>query len=103
MTAARRLSWNFALDRAVELALEVGRPLVVFEALRCDYPWASDRLHAFVLDGMEEHWQESRNLPIHYLAYVEPHPGHGKGLLEALSARAVAVVTDDFPFFFCRE
>jgi deoxyribodipyrimidine photo-lyase len=35
MTAFRRLHWNFALDRAIELAQELKRPLVVLEALRC--------------------------------------------------------------------
>ena len=45
MIAARRSSSNFALDRALEWCRELGRPLVVLEALRCDYPYASDRLH----------------------------------------------------------
>ena len=45
MTAFRRTSWNYSLQRAVDWALDLKKPLVVFEALRCDYPWASDRLH----------------------------------------------------------
>lgn len=55
MTASRRLGWNFALDRAVEVARSLRRPLVILEALRCDYPWASARHHRFVLDGMADH------------------------------------------------
>ena len=35
-------------------ARRLRRPLVVLEALRCGYPWASDRLHRFVLDGMAD-------------------------------------------------
>src|SRR5687768_5268105 len=31
MTAHRRLGWNFALQRAVEHALRLGRPLLIFE------------------------------------------------------------------------
>ena len=27
---------------------------MILEALRSDYPWASDRLHRFVADGMAE-------------------------------------------------
>ncbi|HTP44427.1 MAG TPA: hypothetical protein VMJ13_07670 [Candidatus Acidoferrum sp.] len=54
MIAFRRTNWNFALDRAIEWARELKRPLVILEALRCDYPWASDRLHRFVVDGMAE-------------------------------------------------
>src|SRR5579862_800752 len=47
MTAFRRLRANFALEHAVACAMACERPLVILEALRCDYPWASDRLHGF--------------------------------------------------------
>jgi deoxyribodipyrimidine photo-lyase len=100
MTAQRRLSWNFALDRAVERARELGKPLVVLEALRVGYRWASDRHHAFVLQGMAEHRARLADGPVAYHAYVEPEPGAGRGLLDALSKRACLVVTDDAPIFF---
>ncbi|HSM17293.1 MAG TPA: hypothetical protein VK845_09915, partial [Gemmatimonadales bacterium] len=48
MTAFRRTRYNFALERAVEWARELAKPLVILEALRSDYRWASDRLHYFV-------------------------------------------------------
>jgi deoxyribodipyrimidine photo-lyase len=35
-----------------------------------------------------------------YYPYVEPVHGQGSGLLEALAANAVVVVTDDYPCFF---
>jgi deoxyribodipyrimidine photo-lyase len=54
-TSARRLDYNFGLQRAVEACLEFRKPLVIFEAVRCDYPEANDRLHRFLLDGMAEH------------------------------------------------
>ena len=54
MSAFLRTKWNFALDRAVEWARELRKPLVILEALRCDYPWASERFHRFVMDGMAE-------------------------------------------------
>ena len=54
MIAARRAEWNYALDRAVALAEELRRPLVVLEAVRAGYPWASDRIHKFILDGMAD-------------------------------------------------
>ncbi|NIM01560.1 MAG: deoxyribodipyrimidine photolyase [Acidobacteria bacterium] len=99
MVASRRTRSNFALQRAVELARETCRPLVVLEALRCDYPWASDRFHAFVLDGMADNEERFRRVGIPYLAYVEPRVGAGKGLLAALAKDACAVVTDDYPAF----
>ena len=100
MIAARRLQYNFALDRALEHCREFGKPLLVFEALRCGYPWASDRLHAFVLQGMAENQRACRKAGIAYYAYVEPHADAGRGLLEALASKACVVVTDEFPCFF---
>lgn len=100
MIAFRRLGWNFALERAAEAARELGRPLVVLEPLRCGYRWASDRFHRFVIDGMAEHARRLARSNVLYLPYLEPRPGAGQGLLEALAARACLVVTDDSPAFF---
>ena len=100
MTATRRLDWNFALDRAAARARDLGKPLVILEALRAGYRWASDRHHAFVLAGMEEHRDRLRAGPVAYHAYVEARPGAGQGLLEALAERACVVITDDAPVFF---
>jgi deoxyribodipyrimidine photo-lyase len=100
MTAYRRLSGNYALDRAVELAMDFGKPLMILEALEVDYPHASDRLHAFVLQGMAENREACRQKGVSYLPYVEPRPGEGRGLLAALAERAVLVVSDEFPCFF---
>lgn len=99
MTAARRLSWNFALDRAIEIAQELSRPLVVLEALRSDYPWASDRLHRFVLDGMAVNRERAVGARLHYYPYVEVEKGAGKGLLAELARHAAAIVTDDTPSY----
>lgn len=100
MTASRRVEWNFGLQRAVELAVELQRPLVVLEALRVGYPWASDRLHRFVLQGMADNRQRLSGSAVRYYGYVEPEAGRGSGLLEALAEQAAAVVTDDYPCFF---
>jgi deoxyribodipyrimidine photo-lyase len=100
MTAARRREANFGLQRAVELATRWGRPLVILEALRVDYPWASDRLHTFVIEGMAANAAAFEDAPVGYYSYVEPSPGAGQGLLQALASDACAVVTDDFPGFF---
>ncbi|HSN28965.1 MAG TPA: deoxyribodipyrimidine photolyase [Kofleriaceae bacterium] len=100
MIAARRSSWSFALDHALARARELGRPLLVLEPLRAGYRWASDRHHAFVLDGMADNAKAFAAAGITYLAYIEPEPGAGKGLLEALAERACCVVTDEQPGFF---
>ncbi len=100
MIAARRRRANFALQRAVAHARELQRPLVVLEPLRAGYPWASDRLHAFVLQGMADNQRDFAAAGVTYLPYVEPEPGAGRGLLAALAASACVVVTDEFPCFF---
>ena len=100
MIASRRTSWNFALDRAVEWAEKLRKPLVILEALRCGYPWASDRMHRFVIDGMGENARRFEGTDVLYYPYLELAPNAGKGLLAALASRACIVVTDDFPCFF---
>ena len=100
MVAARRARWNFGLQRAVKLARELDRPLVVFEPLRAGYPWVSDRLHAFVLQGMADNARAFARTPVRYFPYAEDARDAGRGLLEALAADAAVVVTDDAPFFF---
>src|SRR6185503_8806538 len=72
MTSARRLESNFALQHAVSHAATLGKPLVILEALRCGYPHASDRLHAFVLQGMTEHRRTLATTAVTYYPYVEP-------------------------------
>jgi deoxyribodipyrimidine photo-lyase len=76
------------------------KPLVIFDALRCGYPWASDRLHRFVLDGMTHNASVCASRGIFYYPYVEPVAGAGAGLLTSLAASACLVVTDDYPCFF---
>lgn len=100
MIAARRTAWSFALDHAIARAVELGRPLVVLEPLRAGYAWASDRTHAFVLQGMADNARAFAAAKITYLPYVEPVAGDGRGLLAALGRHACLVITDEQPGFF---
>jgi deoxyribodipyrimidine photo-lyase len=100
MISSRRLHYNFALDRALEHCVALGKPLVIFEALRIGYQWASDRLHRFVLDGMADNARTCQAHGIRSYPYVEPAEDAGKGLLLAFAEKACVIVTDDFPCFF---
>ncbi len=100
MTANRRLKWNYSLDRALDWAVELDKPLVVLEALDCDYEWASDRFHGFILEGMKENLRSADEKNILYYPYVEPEAGKGSGLVRELAEYAAVIVTDDFPAFF---
>lgn len=100
MIAARRTRRNFGLELAVEHAVRLRRPLVVLEALRTGYRWASERHHRFVLDGMADNADAFARRPVLYHPFVERTEGSGSGLLEALARDAAVVVTDEFPCFF---
>jgi deoxyribodipyrimidine photo-lyase len=100
MIANRRARWNYSLDRAIDWAKELDKPLVVLEGLSCGYEWASDRLHHFILQGMADNVERFKGPTVLYYPYVEPAPDAGKGLLETLAGEACVVVSDDFPAFF---
>jgi len=100
MTSARRTTDNFALQHALHYAETLQKPLLVLEALRTDYPWASDRIHQFIAEGMEDNRQKFCHPGIFYFPYIEPQVEAGKGLLRALAEQACVVITDFFPCFF---
>ena len=100
MTTARRVRSNFALQRSVELANELKRPLIILEALRCDYPWASERIHTFVIEGMAANAKAVARTRARHYPYVETRTGDGHGLISALSSAAAVIVTDWYPGFF---
>jgi deoxyribodipyrimidine photo-lyase len=100
MIGARRTSHNAALDRALELCAELDKPLLVVEPLRAGYHWASERMHAFVIDGMRDNAAAFAQAGIAHHAYVEPHPGAGRGLLATVAQHAAVIVTDEALGFF---
>ncbi len=100
MIATRRTGYNFGLQRAVEHAVTLRKPLVVLEALRSGHRWASARFHQFVIDGMRDNARGCQRAGVTYHPYLEPADDAGRGLLAALAARAAVIVTDDFPCFF---
>ena len=100
MTSARRPQFNFALEYAIDLANEHNVGLVVFEGLRMDYRWASDRFHAFVQEGMVSNQTAFANSKAHYIPCLETPDVPIKEILWALVNQSAAVVTDYFPAFF---
>jgi len=100
MIANRRLSWNFALQHAIDQAKTLAKPLLIFEPLRVRYQWASDRLHRFIIEAMREHRDKLAGHRIGYYPYVEPTPGAATQLLSMLARNACVVVTDEYPCFF---
>lgn len=103
MQAYRRFYYNHSLDFALELARQHKKPLVVYEGLRMDYPWNSERIHRFILEGMQENFHTAKELGFTYWSFVETKKNPAKGLLKKISKEAVAVVTDHFPCFIIPE
>ncbi len=99
MLAQRRTRYNFGLQHAIERALELDVPLLVVEALSCSYRWASDRMHAFPIQGMADQQAAFESGPIEYYPYVEPKKDAGQGLHSALGKHACLYVTDHWPCF----
>ncbi len=100
MITARRPHRNFSLQRAIDWAKELNKPLLVLEPLRASYPWASQRMHRFVVEGMAANAACFSNTEVTYYPYLEPRHGAGSELLTTFGERACLIVTDDYPGFF---
>ena len=94
----RRIRHNLAFAHAQRRANELARPLIVYEALRRDYPHASERLHHFVLSGVEDNARDCAAQGVSYGFFLET-PASPRGVLHRLAARASVVVTDSLPTF----
>lgn len=99
MQMFKRTSHNHALIWAIRKANELKLPLVVYEGLKYYYPWASDRLHTFILEGVEEKRWEFERLGIRYIFYLQKDDTSPKNAVAAMAKDAALIVTDDFPCF----
>ncbi|HET6978145.1 MAG TPA: deoxyribodipyrimidine photo-lyase [Pyrinomonadaceae bacterium] len=99
MQMFKRASHNYALNFAIQMANEHGLPLVVYEGLKFYYPWANDRLHTFILEGVEEKQAEFAERGIRYVFYLQRNDRDPKHVVAQLARDAALLVTDDFPCF----
>ena len=95
----RRLHSSHALDHALRWCAELGKPLVVYEALKLHYPWASARHHTYILQGMRDNAAAAKTLGVYYWPFVETPEDDGHGLVKTLAKDACVVVTDDYPAY----
>ena len=99
MQMFKRASHNYALNFAIQMANERRLPLVVYEGLKFYYPWASDRLHTFILEGVAEKYVEFSERGIRYLFYLQRNKRDPKNTVAKLAKEAALLVTDDYPCF----
>lgn len=103
MQMFKRVDNNHALTWAIRKANEMKLPLVVYEGLKYYYPWASDRIHTFILEGVEEKRREFASRGIRYVFYLQQDASSPKNAVAALARDAALIVTDDFPCFIIPE
>lgn len=98
----RRAASNHALIHAAGLANRRDLPLLVYEGLTCSYPFASDRLHTFILQGVPDTERRLRRLGIGYFFHLRRLGSDADDMLYRLANDAAAVVSDDYPSFIAR-
>ncbi len=103
MQMFKRVSQNHALEVAIRKANSLNVPLVVYEGLKYYYPWANDRIHTFILEGVEEKRRELAARGIKYIFYLQQDADSPKHTIAKLSADACLIVTDDYPCFIIPE
>jgi deoxyribodipyrimidine photo-lyase len=103
MQMYKRVENNHALIYAIRKANEFDLPLVVYEGLKYYYPWASDRIHTFILEGVEEKRRAFEKLGIRYIFYLQRDETSPRQTVAKLAKDAAAIVTDDFPCFIIPE
>lgn len=99
MQMFKRISFNHALNFAIKEANQRQLPLVVYEGLKFYYPWASDRIHTFILEGVEEKRQAFEKLGIKYVFYLQKDENSPRHTIVRIAKDAALIVTDDFPCF----
>lgn len=95
----RRVQSNHALAFAADLANEHGLPLLFYEGLTCSYPFANDRFHTFLLEGVPEAAKRLAKLGIGYVFHLRKRSRDPNDAFYRLANDAAAVVTDDYPAF----
>lgn len=102
MSINRRLNYNFALEYAVAWANKLDKPLLIYEGLSCDIPWASDRFHQFLIEGMVECVEFCEKNGFNNFSFVESQPQQGAGLVDELAKNACLVIADEYPVYIIK-
>lgn len=96
MHNALRAHENPALDAAICIARQNGLPLLVYHGLSEDYPYASDRLHAFMLQGHRDVQRELSDRGIAAAFHLQRQGRRGP-YLRNLTRAAACLITEEMP------
>ena len=98
----RRYETNHALAYAIELANGLGLPVLFYEGLTCDYPFANDRLHQFILENVPDTGARLEKAKIGFAFHLRKTKSDRNHVVYDLAKQAAAIVTDDYPTFIAR-
>ena len=84
----RRVESNHALSFAVDMANRLNLPVLFYEGLTCSYPYASDRFHTFLLEGVPENARRLHALGIGYVFHLRRLRSDSNDALYRLAADA---------------
>lgn len=90
MQRSQRAEWNMALEYAVEMGQKLNQGVVVCFGLMDDYPDATERHYAFMLEGLAE---VGKKLQERYIKFIL-RLGHPVDVAEDLSKEASLTVCD---------
>ena len=99
---ALRADDNPVVDAAVRLGNALGMSVLVYHGVREDYPYASDRLHRFILGASRDLGRDCRARGLACVQHVDRADAREKGLVHRLGATAAAIVVEDQPVFVAR-
>ena len=99
---ALRAEHNPAIDAAVAAGNEHGLPVVVYHGLDNRYPYASHRLHRFILESSRDLEAGVKGRGLRFIRYVRRPGKLEEGLVYRLCERAAMLVTDDQPAYVAR-
>lgn len=98
----RRMDANHGLAFAIESANRLGLPVVVYEGLTCSHPWANERFHTFIREGVADNAARAAELGLGYVFYERRSHSDPNDVLYRLAKQAAAIVTDDFPGYMAQ-
>ena len=77
MTACRRYHHNAALERCIQIALEMEKPLLIVEPVSIRHRWSSDRILTFFAQGLLDNNAIFEAKGLSYVPWVETHKESG--------------------------
>ena len=97
MSSTQRFEENWALRFATLEADRLGLPLLIHHGLDPSYPYASDRVHTFVLQGARELALRARELGLTYRFALRRSRDDDRRVVDRIASRAALIVTDLYP------